>query len=182
MAETFRIGRHDVPASPRISPKVEVRESTGKGVGLFATEAVVGGEVVLVWGGESYCGPEEAAAARARGLGTMRWDDDLFSREGIDDHPAFAINHSCDPNVWMRDTFTLTARRAIPAGEELALDYAMLGGEDESGAEWECRCGSPGCRRRITGRDWRIAELRERYRGHFLPFVSRRIAGEAPTE
>lgn len=176
--ETIRIGRHEVPASPRISPKVEVRPAPGKGVGLFAVEPVAAGEVLLVWGGESYCGPEGAAAARAAGRGTMEWEDGLCSREGIGDHPAFAVNHSCDPNVWFHDTFTLSARRRIPAGEELGMDYAMLGGEDGYVSEWECRCGAPACRRRITGRDWRSAELRARYRGHFLPALNRRIAAE----
>ncbi len=172
---TFRVGRHDVPVTPWMSPKVAPGPSLRHGVGLFASEPVETGEIVLVWGGESYTGPGEAAEARAAGLGTMQWDEDLFSREGGGDHAAFRINHSCDPNVWMRDTFTLIARRAIPAGEELGLDYALLGGEEDYRAEWECRCGVAGCRGRITGLDWQSRELEERYAGHFIPSVNRRI-------
>ena len=110
----------------------------------------------------------------------MQWDDDLFSCEGVGDHAAFGINHSCDPNVWMRDTFRLAARRDILPGEELAMDYAMLGGEPGYRSEWRCSCGAPDCRGTITGEDWKLESLRVRYEGHFIPFVNRRIAGEFP--
>jgi hypothetical protein len=179
MEATIRVGRHDVPASASISPKVEVRPSPGSGVGLFATERIAAGEVVLVWGGPSYTdSAAEAARADAEGRGSMRWDDDLFSVGGVDEHPAFGINHSCEPNVWMEDTFRLTAMRDIAPGEELAMDYALLGGDEDYRSEWVCACGAPDCRGTITGRDWRIEALRRRYAGHFLPFVNLRIAEE----
>lgn len=172
---SFRIGRHDVPESPWISPRVEHRPSPGKGHGLFAVEPIPAGEVVLAWGGESYTDADGAAEARAEGLGTMQWDEDLFSRETPELPVAFAINHACDPDVWMRDTFTLTARRDIASGEELTLDYAMIPSEPGDRADWECRCGSPFCRGRITGNDWEREDLRIRYAGHFCPWLNRRM-------
>ncbi|MHC4470073.1 MAG: SET domain-containing protein [Planctomycetota bacterium] len=178
MARTFKVGRHEVPESPWISPKVTVGPSPGRGAGLFAAEPIPAGETVIVWGGPSYTGKEGAARTRAEGRGTMQWDDDLYSCEG-DDHDAFAINHSCDPNVWMKDTFTLIARRAIPDGQELFLDYAMLPGEEDYRAEWECHCPTPDCRGRITGQDWKLDVLRKRYAGHFVPSLNRRIAEDA---
>lgn len=178
MTHTRRVGRHDVPLVPQISPKVHVAPSPGRGAGLFATEPIAAGEVVLIWGGKSYCGPNEAAAASAEGRGTMQWDHDLFSREGAGNHDAFALNHSCDPNVWMADTFHLTARRAISSGQELAMDYAMLGGEEDYRSEWNCQCGEPGCRGTITGVDWKREDVRKRYAGHFIPSVNARIADE----
>ena len=179
-AETFRVGRHDVPVAPWISAKVRVGPSPGRGSGLFATTAVAAGEVVLVWGGRWYVGPVEEAAARAEGHATMQWDADLFSREDDEDHPAFAINHSCDPNVWFHDTFHLTARWDIAPGEEITIDYAMLGGEEDHRSEWTCRCGALDCRGTIRGTDWMLPALRDRYSGHFIPFVNRKIAGIAP--
>ena len=178
-AKTLKVGRHRVPAEPWISPKVRVAPSPGRGRGLFAAEPIAAGEIVLVWGGESYCGAEEADAARAAGRGTMRWDEDLFSRETDELDDAFAINHSCDPNVWMHDTFRLTARRDIAAGEELAMDYAMIPGEEDYRSEWDCACGAPGCRGTITGTDWRLEVLRKRYAGHFVPSLNRKIAGSS---
>ena len=38
-----------------------------------------------------------------------------------------------------------------------------------------CQCGGPDCRGRITGNDWQLPDLWERYRGHFSPYLQRRI-------
>lgn len=38
---------------------------------------------------------------------------------------AGGCNHSCDSNLWMRDAFTVCARRDIAEGEELTLDEAL---------------------------------------------------------
>lgn len=82
-------------------------------------------------------------------------------------------NHSCDPNVWWVDEYALAARRYIPAGEELTNDYATSTGL-ESFTMW-CSCGSPLCRRVITGNDWRIPWLQLRYGEHWAPLLSARI-------
>lgn len=62
--------------------------------------------------------------------------------------------------------------RDIEAGEELTTDYALF---DDSDASMECLCGRPLCRGRIDGRDWRRADLQERYRGYFSWYLWRRI-------
>jgi hypothetical protein len=100
----------------------------------------------------------------------------MYSVATNDDDNAFKINHSCDPNVWMQSAFTLVARRAIAAREEVVADYALWETSEAYVASWECHCGSALCRRRITGRDWRLPDLQERYRGHFSPVLERRIA------
>ncbi|TMB96015.1 MAG: SET domain-containing protein [Chloroflexi bacterium] len=41
-------------------------------------------------------------------------------------------NYSCDPNVWLRDAFTLEARREIGPGDELTQDYAVF-----TAVDWE---------------------------------------------
>src|SRR5438045_2910448 len=64
--------------------------------------------------------------------------------------------------------------REPPAREELTLDYALF----SVAPEWrmECHCGSSLCRGVVTGNDWRLLELQERYAGHFSPFINARIA------
>ncbi len=55
------------------------------------------------------------------------------------------INHSCDPNTFMRCTATRAefyARRAIAPGEELTADY----GESHHDGKLPCRCGAANCR------------------------------------
>jgi hypothetical protein len=69
------------------------------------------------------------------------------------------------------------ARRDIAAGEELTFDYALC----TVNSAWHidpCACGSPLCRRRVTGDDWRRKDLQQRYAGHFSPFINERIARE----
>ncbi len=105
----------------------------------------------------------------------MQLDDNLYSVEERGDDRTYFMNHSCDPNVWMTDAVTLVARRGIPTGEELTVDYALFEADEGFTAKWTCACGSNLCRKRVTGRDWRRPDLQERYAGHFLPLIARRI-------
>ena len=55
------------------------------------------------------------------------------------------INHSCDPNTFIRCTparAEFYARRAIAKGEELTADY----GESHHNGKLPCRCGAARCR------------------------------------
>jgi hypothetical protein len=42
----------------------------------------------------------------------------------------------------------------------------------------QCLCGTPACRQFVRGDDYRIVELQERYAGHFLPYIQKRISAE----
>ena len=63
--------------------------------------------------------------------------------------------------------------RDIRPGEEICLDYAMCDGSNYD--EFDCSCGSPDCRHRVTGEDWKRPELWKRYEGYFSPYLQRRI-------
>lgn len=55
------------------------------------------------------------------------------------------INHSCDPNTYIRctaDRAEFYALRAIAKGEELTADY----GRSHHDGKLPCRCGAAGCR------------------------------------
>jgi hypothetical protein len=75
----------------------------------------------------------------------------------------------------MSDAVTLSAWRDIPTGEELTIDYCLFEDDEDHAPPWSCRCASALCRGRFTGRDWRRTDLQERYKGHFSPFINRRI-------
>lgn len=165
-----------IPARTWLDPRVALRASPRGGYGLFATAPIHAGEIVIIWGGASYTDEAGAQEAMHSGKAVMQWDSQVYSVETDDDDAAFKINHGCDPNIWMQDAFTIVARADIAAGVELLADYALWETSDEYVASWECHCGSPLCRGRITGRDWRLPELRERYRGHFSPLLEKRIA------
>jgi hypothetical protein len=78
-------------------------------------------------------------------------------------------NHSCDSNRWMLDERAVGARRDIAAGEELALDYALV----TVASDWRMKRqgGSPLCRGVATSKDWQLPVLQERHIGHFWPVV-----------
>ncbi len=88
-------------------------------------------------------------------------------------HPVRFGNHGCEPNLWMDGAFTVAARRAIAAGEELTIDYAT----HTISPLWSmtCACGSRVCRGTITGNDWRIVRLQAAYGRHWTPALLRRI-------
>lgn len=162
------------PKEDWLSPKVEIRETPNRGRGLFAVEPITEGEPVIKWGG-TYVSKEVAQQAKAEGKLVMQFDEDLYSIEDRGESDAYFINHSCEPNVWMEGTFTLVAMRGIHVGEELTSDYTLWETDQDKVSKWECHCGSIHCRQRITGKDWRLLDLQEKYRGHFLPLINKKI-------
>ena len=132
------------------------------------------GDIVIIWGGVSGT-KEEAEQARELGKLVMQLDDDLYTIEERGDDDTYFMNHSCDTNVWMRDAWTLVARRNISGDEELTLDYALVEGDENFFTVWECVCGSSECRKKISGRDWLLPGLQQRYETHFAPLLNKRI-------
>ncbi len=160
-----------------IDPRIEVRASSSESKGMFALEPIREGETVVVWGGKLFS-REELKLGRAQKGSVSAIDEGLYLAGDANEFPADPsnfMNHSCDPNVWMADEITLIARRDIDKGEEVTGDYAMWEADEQYVASWECTCGSSICRKRITGRDWRLPELQERYGRHFSPFINERI-------
>ena len=162
-----------------IDPRIELRPSPIGGKGMFAREPIREGEIVVVWGGIVLT-EEEVSAGRYRvgslsAIGENQW---LGSPEGDEDSAADYTNHSCDPNLWMKDEATLMTRRDIEAGEELTADYIVWEGDEDFIAQWECMCGSPLCRKSIMGSDWRLPDLQKRYENYFSPFLNKRIEKE----
>jgi hypothetical protein len=157
------------------SPKVEKRESRIEGRGLFAKEPIGAGEVVVVKGGYVLTTAQRDRIGKTLGPAEIQITEDLFigpvskrQREGGMMH----LNHSCEPNLGLQGQIVYVALRDIAAEEELTFDYAMT---DDEPVEMECRCGTPSCRRRITGRDWQKPEVQAKYDGYFSWFIQRRI-------
>jgi hypothetical protein len=67
--------------------------------------------------------------------------------------------------------------RDIPAGAELTIDYAMIDGNPAE--RMACSCGTPECRKIITGDDWRLRELQQRYAGYFSRYIQERFVAES---
>lgn len=164
------------PEKSWFSSKIEIRSSPIQGKGMFAKESIKAGETVIIWGGGRVSKEEAIKAKNQEGKVITQLDEDLFTVEESGDDPTYFINHSCDPNLWMKNAFTLIARRDIKPNEELTADYVLWEADENYVAKWDCHCGSPVCRKKITGKDWRLPELQKRYKGHFTPLLNKRIA------
>jgi uncharacterized protein len=159
------------------NPRLELKLSAIHGKGLFATELIQRDEIVMIWGGTLYS-REDLENIRAGKLKVEEFsysfiDEDLLIAappNGLD----YFVNHSCDPNVWMSANLSVIARCNILPGEEITGDYAVWEAELSYVID-PCHCGSSLCRGRITGNDWMLSELQERYQEHFLPYIHRRI-------
>jgi hypothetical protein len=157
-----------------LSPKLELRACQDKGgSGLFACEPVQKGEVLAVWGGIVVPGSrleEYSHYAQTHGL---QVDDDLFLLPLTDNDPSDCFNHSCSPNAGLQGQITLVAMFPIERDEEICFDYAMSDSNDYD--EFECGCGTPLCRGKVTADDWKRKDLQVRYQGYFSPYLQRRI-------
>jgi SET domain-containing protein len=163
-----------MPSSYR-SPRTAVRPSPIHGRGLFAARPIRAGDVVAIKGGHVL---DAAALRRVRSrvaASYIQVGDGFYlgaaSRREVARNKLW-LNHSCEPNVGIRGEITFVAMRAVAAGEELTYDWAM---EENAPARTRCRCGSPRCRKWLTGRDWRRPELRRRYRGFFSAYLADKI-------
>ncbi len=105
----------------------------------------------------------------------MQFDEGVFSVEDRGVSDSYFVNHSCEPNLWMKDAFTLQERRDIETGEELTADCAMWETNEDYVSKWICNCGSINCRHKITGKDYLLPELRKKYDDHFIPFINKKI-------
>lgn len=123
---------------------VEVSAAGAKGVGVFAVRDFVRGETVIVGKAIEY------PAERTRMSVQLDW-----ARHVEMDAPATLLNHSCEPNLGVRENrsraYDFVALRDILTGEELTFDYAMT--EHSLVAPLSCCCGSAACQDEI--RPWR---------------------------
>lgn len=78
------------------------------------------------------------------------------------------IDHSCEPNCWLRG-LDLVARRPIALHEAVTVDYATFCGPRMQA--FDCHCGAPRCRGVIRPTDHLITALEPVYAGHWSGFV-----------
>jgi len=79
------------------------------------------------------------------------------------------INHSCEPTAWWESYGTLTARRNIEEGEEVAYDYSTS--DITLTYKMECLCGSESCRGIVTNKDYLNPDFQKKYANHLPAHV-----------
>ncbi len=131
---------------PRLGRVLIIRKSLIQGKGVF-TDCAVRARAKL---GEFTGQPISVREARRRARGRKRIAIvEIDERRAIDGDvgggPFSYINHSCEPNVFVRIAYgraEFYARTDIPAGVELTIDYV----ESHHNGNLPCRCGKKTCR------------------------------------
>lgn len=157
------------------SPKVEVRDGSVAGLGVFALEPISAGEIVAVKAGHVVDQAEVIQLTAEIGDQSLQIADDLFlsPRTATEvDETSIRINHSCDANVGFRGQVVYVAMRDIAADEELCHDYGTARTDDY---RLECGCGTAACRGTVTGDDWRLSAVQAQYDGFFVEHVAAKI-------
>jgi hypothetical protein len=156
-----------------VDPRLELGPSAIHGRGVITRAPIAVGTVVIIWGGVVMT-EEDIRAGRAKPRTITEIGEGVFlagelgDPDGIDDF----LNHSCDSHLWFEDEVTVSVRRKLQPQDEVTIDYALWGGD----TEFECECGSPLCRGALREDDWRLPDVRRRYRGHFQPYLTSRLS------
>lgn len=129
----------------RIYEALTVGPSRLTGRGLFAGTAIAARAKIGEFEGEAIGLREARRRARGRKIVAIV-ELERHAIDATDTGRGFRfINHSCDPNTFMRCTATRAefyARRAIRRGEELTVDYI----DSHHDGTLACRCGAENCR------------------------------------
>lgn len=153
------------------SPKIGVTDNTLVGRGVVAIADIGRDEIVAIKAGNIITRAQLPQATAAAGDLALQIDDEFYiaplHADEAEDMSVF-INHSCDPNVGFRGQVIYVAMRDIRAGEELCHDYAMERSDDYM---LDCHCGSPLCRGKVSGQDWKLPELQQRYGDYFSIYI-----------
>ena len=127
----------------------QVKRSRIQGRGLFTLSDLPARRKLGELGGERIS--QRAARRRARGSGSIKiveFGDGTALDATRLGGPFGYVNHSCEPNAYMRryrGHVEFYSLRRIEAGEELTCDY----GETHHNGTLACRCGSARCRGRL---------------------------------
>ena len=142
-----------------------VRNSRIHGRGVFATEKIRRGTVIIEYKGQRASwddamerpdsDPEDSAHTFL-----FQLDDGRVIDARVHGNAARWINHSCDPNCTTIEDddgrVYIRARRKIRPGEELSYDYRLfIEGRlsKRERAQYVCRCGADKCRGSLLDMD-----------------------------
>lgn len=165
---------HSVWGHRWVTPKARSFKSGMHGLGIVAKERISKGETVGVLGGLIIPVAEIDKYREKMGHVGIQIDDDFFicpsDRKELEETGIF--NHSCDPNCGYDSVIKFVAIRDILPGEELTFDYAC--GEPYF-PPFECKCGSPKCRKVIKADDWKNKEIQKRLGKFFAPWLKKKL-------
>ena len=146
------------PAMPSRGRRFQVRRSGVHGKGVFALQPIPAGEVILEYVGEIIKWPEALRRhphdpSDPNHTFYFTIDDGQVIDANVGGNASRWINHACEPNCeadQQGSRVFIKALRDLMPGEELFYDYGLVIDERYTPTlkkQYECRCGSPVCRR-----------------------------------
>ena len=134
----------------KLSPGLSIQKSPIDGKGCFATQFFPKGRKIAEYAGELISRREVARRVRTRRKHRICAVNPYWSLDGArGGNGTHYINHSCEPNSYMRMTgrrLLFMALRDIQPGEEITCDYISTHHPDT----YRCRCKSSKCRGTIN--------------------------------
>lgn len=149
---------------------IYIRETPGRGFGVFATRDILRDEIIA-----EFKGPL-VKIETMEGIPQEVWDHLL--NVNVDEYlivrePTARTNHSCDPNAGIiRDVF-LVAMRDIRKDEEITFDYSITTVDDW---QMECMCGSLSCRKKIGNYRDLSDEIKKKYEKYTPEWIKSTLA------
>jgi len=126
-----------------------IRRSSIQGKGLFAGQPIRARKKLGEFTGEGISVREARRRSReAKRIAIVEISATRAIDGSIGGGPFQFINHSCNPNVFIRIAYNRAefyAKRNIRVGEELTCDY----GDSHHDGRLACRCGSAKCKKFI---------------------------------
>ena len=143
--------------------RFELREISGKGIGVFATKSFKVGDIVMI-------GVIKEVLKGNNSHSSQIGENEYVLHAGL----ISKVNHSCDPNCGIRVNETgahdFVAMVEIGVNEEITFDYTMRNYTIDFFPK-QCICGSKKCRVRITGWKDLPDEKKKEYEGFVAPYL-----------
>lgn len=141
----------------------ELRRSSGKGEGIFATKIFKVGNIAMV-------GVIKEALSGNHSHASQIGENEYVLHVGL----ITKVNHSCDQNCGIRvnktGAYVFITIKEISINEKIIFDYTMRNYIINYFPK-KCMCGSKRCRGRITG--WKdLPDVRKKeYEGFVAPYL-----------
>ena len=143
---------------------VYIKESSKQGKGVFAAKNFNAGELILEIDDRHIITDESALTSEQHQFDL----DYLEDKTVIMQEPEKYINHSCDPNTYVKTKNGIRqvlALRNVTQDKEITYDYAINGDNDGT---FTCHCGSKNCRDVYQGN---FFKLPQELQVHYLPYL-----------
>ncbi len=145
----------------RQDSRIELQNTENKGIGIFAKEPIPKGTVISYVDGQVHFAEKESEVYVHASNHAVPFHK-YFYRNGFNTD-AVRLNHSCEPNCYVKDLFFVTTMVDIKEGDELTYCYGLFCNSDWQNPEGVCHCGSESCLGKIV--PWRElpAEFKKKY-------------------